>query len=140
MVSAVIDIIRFAAVFKKMMSGGACFEFACFVDACAGFPSIHMICTFEPMLTTMICAVFFADHLMVVFIWFAGCRTAAAIKACFCPLTCDIAFAVFICATKLDGCLRIDACAVAAYIALGFTCGVLRGLIVFVTSSREYAR
>ena len=98
MAATVLGIISFAALFERMQPCGAGIGNTCLVDACSGFPAFHLIGTFYSVFATVVRTVFLADYIIVVFIGFAVCGAAAAIKACFGFFTCNKIFAVFICA------------------------------------------
>lgn len=137
MAAAVIDIIRNTFVLKRMKPGGAGFGDACLIYTCTRFPALHLIGTFGTMFATMIFAVFLTDHVIMMFIWLAVRRATAAVSACFGIFARDKVFAVCVCAAELVRCHGIDASAVAAHIAFGFTCGIFT---VVVTSNYGYAR
>ena len=137
MAAAVIDIIRNTFVFIRVKPGGTCFGDACLIYTCTRFPALYFVGTFGTMLSAMLFAVFLADHIIVVFIWLAVRGATAAVKACFGIFARDKVFAVFVCTTELVRCHGIDAGAVAAHIAFGFTCGLFT---VVVTSNHGYAR
>ena len=137
MAAAVIDIIRNAFVLKRMKPSGAGIGDACLIYTCPGFPAFYFFGTFGTMLSAMFFAIFLTDHVIMMFIRFAGCGTAAAIKACFGIFACDITFAVCVCTAELVRCHGVDTSAVAAHIAFGFTCGLFT---IVVTSNYGYAR
>lgn len=122
MTAAMLDVIGFTVILERMEPGSASTGFAHLVDAFSRLPAFHVLRTLKTMLATIIHAVLFTYHVIVVLIRFASRGPATALEACFgIFITCDIAFAVLICTTILDRCFGIDARTVAAYKSLSFT-------------------
>ena len=113
MIAAMVHIIKSAIIFKRMTSSCTSRGNAYLIDTVARLPAFDMLCTFEPMFSTVIDTVFFTNHIMVVFIRFTFCWTATTFKACFRVFAYRIVFAILICATGVYGVLGIDACVIA---------------------------